>query len=438
MLNAMERSVRIITHGCRLNQAESALLRDLFCEAGWSLAAENTPADLVVVNTCCVTGLAEAKCRQSIRQAINRNPNAFIAVIGCLPQAHTHDFTQWEGVDLIVGNDAKLKLPELVGPAKKNKKPVEICAPLARNDFKVPFMADPDPFPQRANLKVQDGCNFACAYCIIPKARGAPRSRDFDDALAEARTLAARGVRELVLTGVNIGKYANQGRDFLDLLDALAQIKGIDRLRISSIEPTTVPADGLFKRMRDNTHPLLPYLHLPIQSGSEKILERMRRRYTLREVLDFARHAAASVPEIGLGTDILVGHPGEGPDEFEQTCRSFLESPFQYAHVFSYSERPGTLSAKMPDAVPIAQRHRRSAILRALSAKKHRAWAKGFLEETVEVLFENPRPDYWPGLTGNFLRVIARDGRDLRNRLARVKLLRLCGDAVEGEVLEIL
>ncbi len=433
----MGRSARILTHGCRLNQAESVLLRDLLTQAGWATAAEETPADLVIVNTCCVTGLAEAKCRQSIRQAVARNPGAFVAVVGCLPQADTQDFSEWAGVDLIVGNDAKLDLPRLVGDAKKKTKPEVVRAPLARGDFSVPFASNAGPFPQRANIKVQEGCNFGCAYCIIPKARGVARSRDWEDALAEAKSLAHRGVRELVLTGVNIGQYAHGGRDFLALIDALAQVRGIDRLRISSIEPTTVPADGLFARMRDKGHPLLPYLHLPIQSGSAKILEKMRRRYTLEEVLAFARHAAESVPGIGLGTDILVGHPHEGIDEFEETCRSFLESPFQYAHVFSYSERPGTLSAKMPESVPVAERYRRSAVLRGLSAQKHRGWAESLLGKTVEVLFENPRPGYWPGLTDNFLRVITKDARDLRNRLARVKLVRPHGDAMEGEVTEL-
>lgn len=434
----MGRAARIITHGCRLNQAESALLRDLLTRAGWTQAAEETPADLVVVNTCCVTGLAEAKCRQSIRQAVARNPGAFVALVGCLPQADTEDFSGWEGVDLVLGNAAKLDLPARVGDGAKRAKPLVVRERIRREPFTVPFDADAGPFPQRANLKVQDGCDFACAYCIIPRSRGAARSRRMDDAVAEARALAARGVRELVLTGVNIGMYSNSGYDFLGLLDALAEIRGIDRLRVSSIEPTTVPAEGLFARMNDKSHPLLPYVHVPVQALSQGVLDKMRRRHTVADVLDFAREAARQVPGIGLGTDVLVGHPGETPEYFEEACRAFTDSPFQYAHVFSYSERPGTLSARMPEQVPVAERHRRSAVLRGLSAQKHRAWAQSRLGETVDVLFENPRPGYWPGLTGDYLRVIVRDGRDLRNRLARVSLKKLCGDAVEGDMAEIL
>ncbi len=427
---------RIVTHGCRLNQAESGVLRDLLEQDGFVLAAKDEVADLVVVNTCCVTGLAQAKCRQSIRQQITRNPGAFVAVVGCLPQAKVMDFSDWQGVDLVLGNDCKFDLPHYVGQGK-NPAPVIVRERLKREDFTVPFVADAPAFEQRAPIKIQEGCDFACAYCIVPKARGAARSREFADALAEARSLAARGVRELVLTGVNIGRYVHDGKTFLDLVDAIAEIKGIDRIRISSIEPTTVDGAGLFARMRDEAHALLPYLHLPVQSMSPVVLEKMRRRHTVDQVLEFADEAAREVPGIGLGTDILVGHPYETPAEFEHSCENFLASAFQYAHVFSYSERPGTLSAKMPQ-VDVAQRHRRSEILRTLSAQKHRAWAKAQLGQTVKVLFENPRPDYWPGLTASFLRVIAKDKRNLRNQLARVKLLHLHGDAVEGEVLGII
>lgn len=421
----------IFTLGCRLNQYETEVLRDKLAAAGYRVVEWGEPADLAIINTCTVTGLAEAKCRQIIRGFIKANPEGFCAVVGCYSQTGTPALARIPGIDLIVGNQDKLNVLDYVGDGTKNAVPVIVREKISREDFSVSFVGEM-PFNKRANLKVQDGCNFMCSYCIIPFARGRARSRELGNLLDEARSLAARGVRELVLTGVNIGTYDNAGTDILGVVDALAAIPGIDRIRIGSIEPKTIP-DGIFDRMSDPAHPLMPFLHLPIQSGCERILRDMHRHYTLAEYLEFVGQIAARVPDICIGTDIMIGFPGETDEEFAETCATFMNGPFAYCHVFTYSERAGTPAARRTDRVPVPVRQRRSAALRALSSQKRRAFMERYLGKDVEVLFENPAGDSFPGYTRNYLRVIVPasefPGENLANQMRTVRLASVAGDA---------
>ncbi len=222
----------------------------------------------------------------------------------------------------------------------------------------------------------------------------------------------------------------------MELVDALDEVPGVDRIRISSIEPTTIPVE-FFSRMKDPGHALLPYLHIPLQSGSDAILKEMRRRYTCKEFLDFVKRAEASVPDICIGSDILVGFPGETQALFEETCTFFLESPLAYTHVFTYSEREGTPAARRADSIPMPERHRRSSHLRRLSAKKRYDYYASYLGETVEVLFEDPREGTWPGYTGNYMRVVVKSEEDLTNRLGQVKLERISADYLEGTLVAV-
>lgn len=432
---SVRRRACLFTLGCRLNHYETEVLRDKLAAAGYAVVEWGEPADLAIINTCTVTGLAEAKCRQIVRGFVKANPEAFCAVVGCYSQTGASAVAAIPGVDLVVGNRAKLDVLDYVGAGTKNAVPVVVRERISREDFKVSFVGDA-PFNERANLKIQDGCDFMCSYCVIPFARGRARSRDFADLLAEARSLAARGARELVITGVNVGTYANSGYDVLGVIDALAEIPGVDRIRIGSIEPKTVP-DGVFDRMADPAHPLTPFLHLPIQSGCGRILRDMRRRYTLGEYLEFVEAAAARVPEICIGTDIMVGFPGETDAEFDETCATFMNGPFAYCHVFTYSERAGTPAARRADRVPVPVRQRRSAALRALSAKKRRAFMERFLGREVEVLCENPADGSFPAYTRNYLRALvpaeAFPGENLANELRVVRLAAIAGDAFLAE-----
>lgn len=435
------RRATVHTLGCRLNQAESQMLRDQLEAAGYALVPFGETADLGIINTCTVTREADAKCRKLIRQFTSRNPDAFTAVIGCYSQMGAEVIASIPGVDLIVGNQEKMSVLDYVGWGK-NEQPVIVRDRIDRTDFSLKLVGDL-PFPERANLKVQDGCDFVCSFCIIPFARGRARARDWDNTLAEARMQAERGVRELILTGVNIGTYESGGRDIVALVDALNAIPGISRLRISSIEPTTVPLD-LFDRMADSAHALLPFLHLPLQAGSDRVLQLMRRRYTLKEYADFVAEAVRRVPDLCVGTDIMVGFTGERLEDFEETCAFFRELPFAYAHVFPFSERDGTVAVKRgeanpADVVPIEERQRRCAQLRRLSAMKRHEQMTNALGQVREVLFEHQREGRWPAYTDNFIRVVC-DGsasEDLHNRRARVRLKRVVADFVEAEIVEM-
>ena len=423
----------LYTHGCRLNQAETELLRQQLQRRGYSIVPFDKPTDLAIINTCTVTREAESKCRQSIRKLLRHSPQAFVAVIGCYSQTGADALAAIEGVDLIIGNNEKLRVLDYVGYGK-NKPPVILRERIHKEDFSIDFVGDL-PTDQRANLKVQDGCDFGCAFCIIPRARGRARSRDFNNLLAEARTLTANGVQEIILTGVNIGTYSSSGYDFLKLVDALDAIDGLHRIRISSIEPTTTPTQ-LLDRMNNPAHALLPYLHLPLQSGSDAVLQRMHRRYTIQEYVDFIAKAQRHVPDLCLGTDIMVGHPGETETDFQQSCRIFCEQPFAYCHVFSYSERPGTPSARRNDSVPSNERQRRSAYLRRLSARKRHAFNTRFLGQTLEVLFERHHGEgLYSGYTSNFIRIHCHSTEsNLINQRLPVKLECLDGESVKGSI----
>jgi len=264
------------TLGCRLNQAETHLIRERLEARGYAIVPFGEPADLGIINTCTVTNEADAKSRKAIRGFIRKNPDAYVAVIGCYSQMGAKAIADIGGVDLIVGNQEKLNVLDYV-TAGKNESALIVRDRIDRDAFTIGLTNEAPAFTRRANLKIQDGCDFMCSFCIIPFARGRARSREMDNLLAEGRQLVQRGAKELVLTGVNIGTYAYDGQTIVDVVDLLDQIDGLDRIRISSIEPTTIP-EALFERMRDGGSALVPHLHVPVQSGSDRVLRLMRRR----------------------------------------------------------------------------------------------------------------------------------------------------------------
>jgi len=413
------------------------ILRERLLAQGYEIVDFGDEADLAIINTCTVTRLADAKCRQAIRGFVRRNPEAYTAVVGCYSQMGAKEIAGIEGVDLILGNHDKMNVLNYIGEAVKSPTPVIVRERIDRDDFTMNFVGD-TPFEWRANLKVQDGCDFMCSFCIIPFARGRARSRAFEDLMAEARHQISRGVRELVLTGVNIGTYNHGGRDVTGLVDALNALPDLQRIRVSSIEPTTIPLD-LIDRMADPAHALTPFLHIPLQSGSNKVLREMRRRYEIAEWEAFVNEAARRVPGLCIGTDIMVGFPGETEEDFAESCRVLTDNPLAYAHVFSYSERSNTPAARRSDHIPVPERHRRSAQLRRRSAERRRAFHERNLGRKADVLFEDPRGEIASGLTDNYVRVVlsgaglaGQSAAALRNRFARVKLESVTADFVEG------
>lgn len=406
--------------GCRLNHTEAAVWAGQFEKKGYTITPWGDPTDVAVINTCSVTHRAEAHCRNMVRRALRQSPEAFVVVAGCYAQAGLDALREIRGVDLIVGTEFKDTFIDYLDQPRKLPEPVVLhSARISRHEFEVPSTGRYDA--TRANLKVQDGCDFFCSFCIIPFTRGRERSRRFDDLLREAGELADAGYQELVLTGVNIGRYQNRGRTLADVAERLEEIEGIHRVRITSIEPTTVE-DRLLDGMAAGGA-LCPYLHLPVQSGDDAVLERMGRRYTTRDYSEFVERALAKVPGLGLGTDVIVGYPGETDAAFERTC-DYLESlPFAYYHVFSYSKRAGTKALGLSGHVSPEVIAERSRTLRALSDGRREAFARRHAGTTVEVLFEQQdAAGRWTGLTPNYLRVGVLSDEPLENRILPVQI----------------
>ncbi len=438
----MSKRASIFTLGCRLNHSESTMLALHLQNAGYELVRPEDPADLCIVNTCTVTAEADAKSRKTIRALIRRNPKAFVAVVGCYAQVAETALADIRGIDVIVGTKDKLRVLDYVA-ATKNEEPLVVCPDVEASDFRLgapdAFVPSADHvgdlFPHRANLKIQDGCDVGCSYCIVPSARGPARSRAMDDLIEEARALVRRGVKEIVIAGVNVGAYDYEGCTVLDVVDRLNAIPGMRRIRVSSIELNSVPR-GLLERMNDPRHALVPFLHIPLQSGSDAVLERMGRGYTAGEARAFIRDAVEAVPDLCIGTDLMAGMPGETDEDFEASCRFLCENPIAYAHVFKYSERKGTRAARMDGKVPAPVLNARAERLRRIAEAKRRRFHGRFLGRVFEVLFEERANGAWFGYAGNYLPVAACCEDNLENELRLVTLDADCGAYVEGHLHE--
>jgi threonylcarbamoyladenosine tRNA methylthiotransferase MtaB len=412
------------TLGCRLNQAETTVIAARLQRDGYRMVEFGEPTDLLVLNTCSVTDEAERTCRYVIRKTLKHSPGAFIAVTGCYAQTGVQELRTIPGIDLIIGNQFKWDLPSfLPAPQALKKQPdpeVLHTRTVSREDFTLPEYGEPDS--TRALLKVQDGCNVMCSFCLIPFARGHERSRLLGDIIQEAEILAAGGYREIVLTGVNVGQYRQGGIDLVGLITRLEGIEGLERIRISSIEPTTI-TNALLKLMASSSK-LCPYLHVPLQSGDDTILSSMNRPYNVGEYVRLIHQAAAVIPHLGLGTDLMVGFPGETEEAFEHTLAIARELPFSYFHVFTYSPRPGTAAMKLPDPLPIAVARQRAKKLAELSRLKRLAFAERYIGSTLSVLFESGSTDGFQfGTTANFLKVGVPSNADLANDLKMVSII---------------
>ena len=435
MKNSKKPKASVQTLGCRLNQYEGLAIEGKLRDKGYEIVPFGEKADLGVINTCTVTNEADAKSRNTIRRFTRNNPTSITVVVGCYSQTSANDVAMVDGVDYVIGNHDKINFLDYVAEEKPSH-PVVVRERIDRSDFSIGFVGDVH-FEQRANLKIQDGCDFMCSFCVIPFARGRARSREWGDLFGEARQMIARGVREIVLTGVNVGTYDSNGKNFLKLIESLSSLTGLDRLRISSIEPTTIPTE-LFEWMEDDLHPLMPYLHVPMQSGCDKILSLMKRRYNLREMNDFFMQAIEAIPEVCIGTDLMTGYPGETAADFEQTCNTFLEFPFSYCHVFTYSERSGTPAEKSKVHIPMEERRRRSSHMRRLSSSKRMKWHETFIGKSVRVLLENPKNGFYGGYTENYLKVIVPENIPaLANLFVKVKISEVRPEYCLGEILSV-
>jgi threonylcarbamoyladenosine tRNA methylthiotransferase MtaB len=420
--------------GCKLNFSEtSTIARDLQ-QAGFEKVDFDTSADLYVINTCSVTDNADKKCRQVVRQALKSNPNAYIAVVGCYAQLQPEEIAAIPGVDLVLGASEKFKLPEYITDLHKNDKGAIHSCEIDQADFYVGSYAIGDR--TRAFLKVQDGCDYKCTYCTIPLARGISRSDTLENVLLNAKEIADQGIREIVLTGVNIGDYGKgefgnkkHEHTFLELVQALDQVPGIARYRISSIEPNLLQNETI--DFVAGSKRFVPHFHIPLQSGSNEILGLMRRRYRRELYEERVERIREKMPQACIGVDVIVGFPGETENHFMDTYNFLHGLDISYLHVFTYSERPNTPAASMDGSVPAEVRARRSKMLRSLSEKKRRAFYEKHLGMEFEVLFEGEnKKGYIHGFTENYIKVKAPWNPDLVGTTHRVVLTELDGDGL--------
>lgn len=417
------RTVTFKTLGCRLNQSETDAIEAKFREKGYGIVPFGDPADLTVINTCTVTNEADRKSRYAIRQAIRASRKGRVVVTGCYAQMKPEEIRSMEGVDLILGNDEKYKLFHYLETLDEGKLDEPLTSAASRT---------------RAFLKIQDGCDYYCSFCIIPFARGRARSRPFHEAIAEAQKLTALGYREIVLTGVNIGTYYDREnrKRFVDLLEEMQKIPGLHRIRISSIEPNTVIESLL--RLMSGSDVVCPYLHIPIQSASDQILSAMRRKYRVGRLERLLEKIEKYLPEAGIGTDVIVGFPGETEAHFEETIRFIQDHPFSYLHIFPYSERSGTIAERLPNAVDSRTKKRRIGVLREINRMIRMKYARQFLGQVAPILFEQSDEEgFRTGYAPNYLKVKVKSDRELQRQIRDVRLVDFYdSQTLSGEITE--
>ena len=415
-----QKRVSFHTLGCKLNFSESSTLARQFERGGYRRVEPSEATDVAVINSCSVTEHADKKCRNIIRKIHRRNPNAIIAVTGCYAQLKPDEIAAIDGVDIVLSNNHKGDLYQrVVELQERGKTEVYSCSVDELTRF---FAAYSSADRTRSFLKVQDGCDYKCAYCTIHYARGASRNIPIAEIVAEAEEIAVAGQREIVITGVNTGDFGRTtGEKFIDLLKALDRVKGIDRYRISSIEPNLI-TDEIIEFCAASPR-FQPHFHIPLQSGSTRILGLMRRRYTAERYRDRIAKIRSLMPDAFIGIDVIVGFPGEGEEEFMETYRLLEQVEASFIHIFPFSERPGTPAVTMPNKVQSSISTARVARLEELCSRLHNAFATKFLGTEREVLFESTdRNGLMYGYTDNYLRVAAPYQTSKINTICRVKL----------------
>ena len=411
------------TLGCKLNFSETSTLARQLGEAGYARVHLDDAPDVVVINTCSVTDHADAKCRNAVRRAMQSNPEAFVVVVGCYAQLKPEEIAQIEGVDLVLGAGEKFNLVVHLEGARKGEEARALAGEIKEvRDF-VPGFSSGDR--TRTFLKVQDGCNYFCAFCTIPLARGRSRSASVADTVREAQKAVEAGAKEIVLTGVNIGDFGTaHGETLLDLIQALDALDGVERYRISSIEPNLL-TDEIIEFVSQSRR-FQPHFHIPLQSGSDNILSAMRRRYRTELYRNRIARIRELMPEASIGVDVIVGFPGETDEEFLTTVDFIKSLEINYLHVFTYSERPNTTALRIDDVVPIPVRKERNKTLRNLSLKAQRAQYEAQLGTTAQVLFEEAEEDgLRMGYTSNYVRVAVPSSEVEGNALRAVTLERI-------------
>lgn len=423
---SMKKKVGFYTLGCKLNYSETSTIARDFQEEGYERVDFSEKADMYVINTCSVTENADKRFKSIVKQALKINPKAFVAAIGCYAQLKPEQLAAVDGVDLVLGATEKFKIADYINDLSKNEIGEVHSCEIDEADFYVGSYAIGDR--TRAFLKVQDGCDYKCTFCTIPLARGISRSDTLENVLKNAKEISEKGIKEIVLTGVNIGDFGKgefgdkkHEHTFLDLVQALDRVEGIQRLRISSIEPNLLKNETIDFVAKSNS--FVPHFHIPLQSGSDEILKQMKRRYLRGLYVDRVNRIRETMPHACIGVDVIVGFPGETDAHFLETYHFLNELDISYLHVFTYSERDNTPAATMAGTVPQKVRNKRSKMLRGLSVKKRRAFYESQLGSSKTVLFEGENKEgYIHGFTENYVKVKYPWNPKLVNTLHKVRL----------------
>lgn len=428
------KKVAFYTLGCKLNFSETSTIARSFEEEGYQRVDFDDPADIYVINTCSVTENADKQFKQIVRKALKTNPKAFLAAVGCYAQLKPEELASVDGVDLVLGAKEKFNITQYIDDLTKNNEGVVHSCEISETDFYVGSYSIGDR--TRAFLKVQDGCDYKCTYCTIPMARGISRSDTIENIIANAKKISDKGIKEIVLTGVNIGDYGKgefgnkkHEHTFLELVQALDKVEGIERLRISSIEPNLIKDETIDFIAQSKS--FVPHFHIPLQSGSNDILKKMKRRYLRELYVSRVTKIREVMPDACIGVDVIVGFPGETDEHFLETYHFLNELDISYLHVFTYSERDNTEAVLMDGVVPDAVRAKRSKMLRGLSAKKRNAFYMSQLGKEKTVLFESDnKQGYIHGFTENYVKVKAPWDPSLVNTLHKVKLTKIDADGM--------
>lgn len=409
-MSTFHRTAAYHTLGCKLNFAETSTIARQLTDAGYDKVGFDEKANVYVINTCSVTENADRECKLHVKRAMKANPDGLVVIVGCYAQLKPEEISQIEGVDLVLGAKEKFNILSYLDDLEKteNEGIVHSCE-IEETDFFIGSYSIGDR--TRAFLKVQDGCDYKCTYCTIPLARGISRSDTIDNVLKNAVEIAGRDIKEIVLTGVNIGDYGKgefgnkrHEHTFLDLISELDKVEGIERIRISSIEPNLLKDESI--ELVSKSRSFVPHFHIPLQSGSDDLLKKMKRRYLTKLYNDRVNKIREVMPDAAIGVDVIVGFPGETEERFMETYNFLNELPITYLHVFTYSERENTEAAEMEGVVPIAERKKRNKMLRILSEKKKMAFYQTQLGKTLPILWEHENKDgKMFGFTENYVRV---------------------------------
>lgn len=433
--------IAFYTLGCKVNQADTASMENLFLRSGHQLVSFDGEADVYIINTCVVTNTGQRKSRQTIHRAIRKNPNALIVVTGCYPQTAAEEVKAIAGVDMIIGNQDRAQIVQLVEErlAHRQTDTLDAVHKLTASTAFEEMAAGDITDKTRAFLKIQEGCNQFCTYCIIPYARGPLRSRSLESIRTETQRLISAGFKEIVLIGIHLGCYGKENPDGPTLYDAVKtvlDVPGVQRLRLGSLESVEVEP-RLLTLMQEDAR-FCRHLHLPLQSGCDKTLQAMHRPYTTAKFQTLLADIKNRVPDIAITTDVIVGFPGETEADFETTCKFAESCGFSKMHIFPFSARKGTPAEKFAGAVTEAVKKERADILGRVDETMHKAFLQAMVGQTAEVLFEQPAgEDYFEGLTGNYQRVFVKSGgRNLSGEILPVKITAFDGEKLLGEIIK--